>query len=99
MYRLEFPSPSTFGADVLLGSIRVNHLHVGAIPIEFLSRTSGNIPEQQSLRDQARKFEIPAGLLFTSLAGVEPFALVPRFSWQRLFRLFVAGPFRFSDKS
>src|SRR6266851_5475625 len=93
---LQFPSASTFRPDVFLRRISA-HFHAGAIPIEFLSRTRGNIPEKQGLRDQPRELEIPTGLHFTSLAGVQPFTFVPRRPRQRFWRLPVAVHFRFRN--
>src|SRR5437016_4065992 len=97
-YWLEFPSAAAFRADILVGRIGVNNLHVGAIPIEFLSPTSGNISEKQSLGDQARKLEVSTGLDFASLAGIEPFAFVDRRPWKCFWRLFVAIHLRFGNE-
>src|SRR5258708_32966069 len=95
---LQFPSAAAFRADELLRGIGVNDLQAGAIPIEFLSHASGDISQEQSLRDEAREFEISTGLDFASLAGVEPFAFVARRPWQSFWRLFVAIHFRFGDE-
>src|ERR1700732_3026369 len=54
---LEFPTFSTFRADVLIQCIRVNHFHVRTIPIQFQCGTRGNIPKKQSLRHQPREFK------------------------------------------
>src|SRR2546421_1766250 len=95
---LEFPSAAAFRADILLGRIRVDNLHVGAIPIEFLFQTSGNISEKQSLGNEARKLEVSTGLDFASLAGIEPFAFVARRPWQCFWRLFVAIHLRLGNE-
>src|SRR5258707_7799389 len=95
--RLHFPSASTFRPDVFLRRISA-HFHAGAIPSEFPSRARGDIPKKQSLRNQPREFEISARLHFASLAGVEPFAFVPRRPRQHLLRLLIAGHFRFRNK-
>src|SRR6266849_5806089 len=94
---LQLPSASTFRADVLLRRIRVN-LHARAIPTELLSRTSGNIPKKQSLRDQPRKFKIAARLQLATFTSVQPFAFVARRSWQRFWWLFVAIHLRFRNE-
>src|SRR2546429_244008 len=97
-YWLEFPSAAAFRADILLGRFSVNSLHVGAIPIEFLSPTTGNIPEKQGFGNEPRKLEGSTGLDLASLAGIEPFAFVARRPWQFFWRLFVAIHLRFGNE-
>src|SRR6266851_1746148 len=49
-YWLQFPSAATFRPDVLLRRVSV-HFHAGAIPIEFLPRTRGNIPKKHGIAE------------------------------------------------
>src|SRR5713226_1994539 len=68
---LEFPSGSTFRAYEPLCGIGVSNFHARAIPVESLSHPSCDISQEQGLGNHARKFEIPTGLNFASLAGIE----------------------------
>jgi hypothetical protein len=63
-----------------------------------LSRENGEIPQEQGLRDEARKFEISPGFHFASEAGIEPFAFVAGRSWQCFWRLFEGVHFRFGNQ-
>src|SRR5712664_2946202 len=68
---LQFPTFAALRRHELLRGLRVGHLEIRTIPIEFLPRARCDVAQKQGLRHQSREFEIASRNNFAHLAGIE----------------------------
>src|SRR5437588_9355578 len=85
----QLPAFATLRGDHFLRAFGVEHPEVCSIPVQSLSRTDGQVAKKKRFGDHSREFEIPAGLDFSALRGIQPFAFIAGRAWQGFWRLFV----------
>src|SRR5256885_893748 len=95
---LKLPMGATLRANVLVGLIRIDDFHAGAIPIEGLSQLSGDISQEKSFGNQAREFEIATGFCFAAFCSVEPLAFIAGRAGQSFWGRGKSFHFRFGNQ-